>query len=1224
MNLLRHTLLPAILLLLFSSTGNLHAAPPANDNLANATKITGTSAAVSADNTNATQEAGESHYQTLWWKWTAPANGRVTLASVNSVANDLRMRVYIQEQAGTTAGFIGGDDSNFPSMSFPVVTGTTIAIRLGSSKSKGSYGLVLGTVNLSVNLNTNDPVGSLSLAHACTMRNDSFAERITLTGNTASAVGYNYSASNEAGEPSPSGYGTFWWTYRPTANGRLTFTTTNSDDFGKRVAVYIGGSLSSLRLVEYASNSLVNFSIPVTAGTDYQISVGSSNTTTSYNGSGSFVFGLSLNIQSDISSLNIPNPATMINDAFAQRINLIGDTVSAVAYNPSTTSEAGDPSTSGYGTFWWTYRPSANGRLTISNQGSDSFQHRIAVYIGTTLPNLRLVSYASGYPFTGTIPVTAGVDYIISTGSSSQIGSYNTTGSLVLSLSLDKNSDISQLNFPTPATSNNDNFANKVLLSGNTVSAIGYNLAATREALEPIGTKDKTLWWSWLAAASGEVILDFTGSDTTIMNYGVVGIWQGSALNSLTENTGIPGRLAFNAVAGQTYHISVGTKNSNYAGSIVMTIYGAPAAPIFTITPESRWVALGSALELLAAADVQTGNYQWTKNGSKIAGGTGPTLNYPSVTLPHSGIYQVKATNEIGTASSEQFHVGVIGKTDTEVGIIQGGKLTLSVLASGPAPLNYRWMKDGNDIFDGKNGKQVVTGTGTAKLSITLFDQADQGTYTCRVGMTDPQHPSTPLTTESGDFNVVVRLKPEVTSLTVPSAEVAREFTWTLEASESPTKFIVKGLPKGLTVNTATGDISGKPSAAGTFKVKVSAQNSVATGPAHEFLLVVAPLVPGLAGNYNALIDRDNDLNEDLGGSLSISVLTSGNLSGSLILGSKKYSFKGPINIPNGLGDPSFTLAINRPKQTSLDLVLNFDPDTDRLLGTVKSNEHTANLTGWANRWSKTNQPSSRGGFYNVVLQIPFAQQEDESVPQGSGFFQIKLNGSTGVAVIKGQAPDGIAFTQSRILWPNGDVPIHALLQKNKAALLGHPKIIEGDSPSYDNNRVIGVLNLYKTGPISTTDRLYKDGYGPLDLVVDGSKWFKPAAKTMLFGWADETENARVEFADGDIESADQADLLSQTFQLTTTNTGKFASILDGNPCNVTLKVNVTTGLFGGTFKLQDVNPSGKAPLKRSIKYSGILIHHLEEGYGWFQLPELSEPLSKAPIKVGSVWFGTP
>lgn len=1336
-----------------------YAAAPSNDNFANAATLTGASATAQADNSEATQEAGENHYHTIWWKWTAPAAGRVSLTSINSVANRLRMRITLLEN-NAVGGYIAEVGGDAPSSSFPVSQGTTIAIRIGSTDAKGSYGLTLGRVNLSLSLNTTDPVGSLTGARPSTLAHDQFAQRQTLSGLQDYAVGYNRSATNEAGEPSRSGYGTYWWTYRPTANGRLRISTTNSDDFGKVIAVYMGNSLSSLRAVARGVDSLPTLEIPVTANTDYQISLGSSNATDSYNGSGSFVLGVSLDTTSDIASLNLPNavtlandsfaqrvtlegdtisaisynasatsevgdpaasgygtfwwvyrpsangrltittsgsdtyshriavylgaslsslrlltyssgdvvtttlpvtagvdyiissgatssigsyntvgslvlsatlnksadvsllnipqPATLANDSFAQRVTLAGDTVSAISYNASATSEVGDPEASGYGTFWWVYRPSANGRLTITNNGSDTYSHRIAAYLGSDLNSLRLVNYASGGTITLTIPVTAGNDYIISTGATSSIGSYNTVGNLVLSLSLNKSADISSLNIPLQASVSNDNFASRLTLPGNSVTAIGYNASATREPLEPAATGYRTLWWSWQAASSGETTLDFTGSDFAL-NFLLPKFWTGSAVNSLTEVAAIPNKVAFNAVAGETYHFSVGMRNANQGGSIVMTVYGAPSKPIFGTAGSARWFDLGSPIQITAQADVDNGQYQWFKNGKAVAGATGATLNMPPATLADAGLYRVTAKNSLGT-SQVDFHVGVIDPSGRNVTIGQGGTLVLNALAAGPGAA-FKWSRNGTELADGRQGTQSFSGTSSAKLSITQFDTALDGTFTCAVSIPVPGSASNRESETTGTVTVTTVPKPVIVDGLVPPAAIARTLSWQFEASAQPNKYIVTGLPKGLVLNAATGLVSGTPSAAGSFKVKVSAQNGAGTGPVREFTLLVDGLEEGLAGTYTALVDRNGTANQDLGGTLSITIAKTGALTGSVKLGPTATAFKGQVVIPvDGGALPTFSATVARPKLAAVEFALTFNPESGALGGSVSVSGSAASVEGWANRWAKDNKPTSASGSYNVVLQVPGSELTNDDVPQGNGYFQVTVNGTTGVAAVKGVTPDGVAFTHSPVLWPTLEIPLHALIQKNKASIQGKPKIVLREAPVFADNLVNGTVSLQKIGAVSATDRLYKDGYD-VDLTASGSKWVKPAPKTMLFDWADQADNAQVEFTQAGIEDVEQAESVDQTFQMLNTGAAKFDTLTTGNPCNVTLKLNAATGLFSGQITLTDPNPvaNGK-PVKRTVAYSGVLVPHLEEGYGWFLLPGL--PTASTPIKAGKVWFG--
>lgn len=1220
------------------------AAPPANDNIANAATLTGLSATASVSNVEATQQPGDFSGRTVWWRWTAPVSGRVLIDTVNSAAKFLDLKVFLMETPGVPGGTVSFDEANTasetPSVSFAAAVGTTYLIGLGATTTSSSN---WGLINLSLSLSTADPVGQLTFVGPATLANDNFANRITLTDATPSAMTYSQSGTRESGEYSQTGERTFWWTYRPTANGRLTIGSQGSSPNHKRVHVFLGEDLNQLRLIDSqspgSSTDHINFSFPVTANTNYQICFGTSSSNV-----GSFVLTLSMNANADVSSLNIPHPATLVNDNFANRLTLSGETVGAIAYNLTATNEASEPTSSGNKTFWWTYRPAFNGWLTISSQGTDSFHKVVALYLGNSLASLKVANgqapSSSSTHINLTIPVTANTDYQISFGAGGSAG-----GNLVMSLQLTPQlsglPNLSGLNIPMPATNANDHFADRITVAGNAVTVIGYNLPATREALEPSapngGTREKTLWWSWQAPASGDVMLDFTGSDPSYYNsYGSATAWRGTSLSSLTnvifKARPSAAQLVFEAVAGTMYHFATGSSNTSSGGNIIMTIYGAPSAPVFGEVSESRWITLGAGFTLTASADVAEGSYRWLKNGAAIAGATGSSLSLANAALTHAALYRVKAENSIGSTLSAGINVGVINQTSSGVAVTQGTTMTLTVVAAGPGPLDYRWLRNGVEMVDAKVGTQNISGTGTAKLSITMFDSNLADTYSCRVGMADPRNAGSRIRATSGNFVVSVRLKPAIPDLTVPLAAVGRAFSWPLSASENPTKFIVTGLPAGLSLNSQTGLISGVPTLAGPNKVRISAQNLVGTGAVREFSLPVDPLVQGLSGPYWALVERDQTLNSHLGGTLAVTVLSSGNLSGSLKLGSTTHPFTSRVTVPNSAGNPSCTVTILRPRLSSLTLLLNFQPETGRVFGSVSRDGQSVSFEGWVNRWSVTNKPLSRGGSYNSVLELPLMVEGERPVPRGRGFFQTTVNSTTGVTSVVGRSADGTAFTSSAVLWLTGEVPIHSLMQTNKASIMGSPEItVAGSAPTYLGNRVMGSLSLEKVGPAAVADRLYKAGYGPFRLNVNGSKWIKPALRTMLFDWADAPGNARVMFAEGGLESAAQAEDVSQDLQLTLTNTTKFATLTTGNPCGVSMILNVTTGLFSGSYKLTDPNPAGRGTLIRTVPYSGILIHHLQEGYGWFQLPGLPVPSAIPPvtsanslIEVGNVWFGLP
>jgi hypothetical protein len=254
-----------------------------------------------------------------------------------------------------------------------------------------------------------------------------------------------------------------------------------------------------------------------------------------------------------------------------------------------------------------------------------------------------------------------------------------------------------------------------------------------------------------------------------------------------------------------------------------------------------------------------------------------------------------------------------------------------------------------------------------------------------------------------------------------------------------------------------------------------------------------------------------------------------------------------------------------------------------------------------------------------VLIQTP----PSDDLPRGIGYMQMNVNGTTGLVSVTGRAGDGTAFTGSYTLWNNGKLPLYSLLYSNKGYLTGFP-LIEASIPTEDN-WVHGTLDWRKTGPASSTDRLYSSGFGVIGLTLDGSVWVKPTTGTMLFGLPNQAGNARVEFSHAGIEDVAQAASVSQTFQISSTHTTKFATATTGNPCLVSMTLNTTTGLFSGSFKLTDLKPgSTTVKVPRMVSYSGILMKHLQEGYGWFQLPGLSATSTPEPTLTGLVRLKAP
>jgi hypothetical protein len=218
---------------------------------------------LAAANTGATKEPGEPNHggnaggHSLWWGWTAPVAGEVTVTTAGSDFDTL-LAVY----TGNTLASLTTIDSQDRGqtnerITFHAAAGAAYNIALDGFDGK--------TGNAVVNL-----------TFIPSPANDDFARRALLTGTDVSLVASNVAATFEPGEPrhvNKSGGKSVWWSWTPAATGPALISTEGSA-FDTLLAVYTGASVTNL--VEVASRDLAlgdTVAFEAVAGTAYQIAV---------------------------------------------------------------------------------------------------------------------------------------------------------------------------------------------------------------------------------------------------------------------------------------------------------------------------------------------------------------------------------------------------------------------------------------------------------------------------------------------------------------------------------------------------------------------------------------------------------------------------------------------------------------------------------------------------------------------------------------------------------------------------------------------------------------------------------------------------------------------------------------------------------------------------------------------------------------------------------------
>ncbi|HXI50150.1 MAG TPA: Ig-like domain-containing protein, partial [Candidatus Saccharimonadales bacterium] len=162
--------------------------------------------------------------------------------------------------------------------------------------------------------------------------------------------------------------------------------------------------------------------------------------------------------------------------------------------------------------------------------------------------------------------------------------------------------------YPEPPA--NDQFANRIALSGSFATVTGSLAYATAEAGEPAELRGHSVWWAWTAPAAG-MFTATLGSEPGF--YPVLAVYTGTDLSNLVlladnsfagQDNSYSVRVVFEAVAGTTYLIG-GASQSDSGGACSLSMrHGLPPAVSISSPLDGAILTLGSNLTIqVAAAD---------------------------------------------------------------------------------------------------------------------------------------------------------------------------------------------------------------------------------------------------------------------------------------------------------------------------------------------------------------------------------------------------------------------------------------------------------------------------------------------------------------------------------------------------------------------------------------------------------------------------------------------
>lgn len=295
----------------------------------------------------------------------------------------------------------------------------------------------------------------------------------------------------------------------------------------------------------------------------------------------------------------------------------------------------------------------------------------------------------------------------------------------------------------------------------------------TRAFIRPPTTGNYTFW----IAGDDECELWLSSDDnaagiTRIAN--VANNWTNSR-----EWTKFPSQqsAAISLTAGRRYYIETRHKEGNGGDNLAvgwqgpgisgdaerpipgnrLTPYVIGTPPSVTTQPANATVNQGqTATFSVSASGAATLTYQWRRNGSDLSGANAPTYTTPATSAADNGAqFSVVVTNGSGSAISSNAiltvnpnQAPVITTQPVPATLNVGQAANFSVVATGSAPLNYQWNRNGSNI-------PGATGSAYQTPVVVAADDGTQFSVTVSNGVG---------TTNSVTVTMTVRQPPVITA----------------------------------------------------------------------------------------------------------------------------------------------------------------------------------------------------------------------------------------------------------------------------------------------------------------------------------------------------------------------------------------------------------------------------------------------------------------------------
>lgn len=192
---------------------------------------------------------------------------------------------------------------------------------------------------------------------------------------------------------------------------------------------------------------------------------------------------------------------------------------------------------------------------------------------------------------------------------------------------------------------------------------------------------------------------------------------------------------------------------------------------------------------------------------------------------------------------------------------------------------------------------------------------------------------------------------------------------------------------------------------------------------------VVTPTpVTTIPGIYNGIFFDTNQPQQNSSGFMTLKLSANGTFSGKMAVGGGSSAFTGRFST-NGTA----SVQVARRGNTTVTISLTFNPDDQRVEGSVSDGNWTAALAADRNVWGAANKATAYVGRY--TLAIP-GSSDPTTAPGGDGYGAFTVD-QLGTIRYAGTMADGTSFSQQTTLSKDGLWPFFGSLYSSKGVVIG-------------------------------------------------------------------------------------------------------------------------------------------------------------------------------------------